>query len=546
MIALQMRFMKYAKVLIFILMLFLSWLLITSVMNFLYTTHSSPNTISASKVVIVNSEGQTVPRLFYTSNYSNDSVCIQAALDYSKSGDTIIISEGEYFLTKNITQNDKSLNIIGAGKVTLHLQTVEGENNGIVLAGSVITDQNLYSNAEKNSSEVVLMDSSLVRPNDLIKIWKNVQWCPLDYPDQMTGEMYVVKSVKGNIITINQPLLRDYYLADSSQVEIYRPIELHIKNISVQDCDAKKSHEGLALGYCKDSSITNCFFNDSGFAALSMYSCFNMTVDNNKISNCLLPGSGYGVAVWSGSAFVNITNNYIENCRHAVTCNTDERISLDRNVYVANNELHGASIGGSNVVDAHACTIDMTVSGNIIYPCYKDPAFADGARISTFENNKVYGGLAAVCRRGSVNNGINIIQNNYIENTLVYNGLNNGIGDILIIRNNIQKGGNYGINFADNESFKNLIISDNEFSNLSYQGYYQKFLLSGVNLNISNNTFENVKLDAIYVDGNSFTPVVVKVQNNTLINVYPSNSYSGITLKNIQNAYVSGNQIFKN
>jgi hypothetical protein len=546
MIALQMRFMKYAKVVIFILMLFLSWLLITSVMNFLYTTYSSPNTISASKVVIVNSERQTVPRLFYTSNYSNDSACIQAALDYSKSGDTIIISEGEYFITKNITQNDKNLNIIGAGKVTLHLQTAEGENNGIVLAGSVITDQNLYSNAEKNSSEVVLMDSSLVRPNDLIKIWKNVQWCPLDYPDQMTGEMYVVKSIKGNIITINQPLLRDYYLADSSQVEIYRPIELHIKNISVQDCDAKKSHEGLALGYCKDSSITNCFFNDSGFAALSMYSCFNMTVDNNKISNSLLPGSGYGVAVWSGSAFVNITNNYIENCRHAVTCNTDERISLDRNVYVANNELHGASIGGSNVVDAHACTIDMTVSGNIIYPCYKDPAFADGARISTFENNKVYGGLAAVCRRGSVNNGINIIQDNYIENTLVYNGLNNGIGDILIIRNNIQKGGNYGINFADNESFKNLIISENKFSNLSYQGYYQKFLLSGVNLNISNNTFENVKLDAIYVDGNSFTPVVVKVQNNTLINVYPSNSYSGITLKNIQNAYVSGNQIFKN
>ena len=498
----------------------------------------------ASNIIIDNNAGPVGTGLFHTSDYANDADCIQEALDYSKSGDTITLIEGDYYVTSRIYEQGKSLNIVGKGNVTIHLNTAEGEWNGIVLLGNVIGTPALSSSSSAGSNQVTLKSASSVKAGDFIKIYKNTQWCPLDYPDQKTGEMYEVKSVSGNTLTLTETLLRDYSSGDST--EISRPIEVNIKNINIIDSGATTTHEGLVLALCKNGIVEDCTVKDSGFSSMSLYSCYNITVRKNKIYNSILPGSGYGVAIWSGSAYISVIDNYIENCRHAITCNTDERISLDRNVYVANNELHGASIGGSNVVDAHACTIDMTVSGNTIYPCYKDPAFADGARISTFENNKVYGGLAAVCRRGSVNDGTHIVQDNYIEDTLVYDGLNNGIGDTLIIKNNIQKGGNYGINFADNESFKNLIISDNEFSNLSYQGYYQKFLLSGVNLNISNNTFENVKLDAIYVDGNSFTPVVVKVQNNTLINVYPSNSYSGITLKNIQNAYVSGNQIFKN
>ena len=94
-------------------------------------------------------------------------------------------------------------------------------------------------------------------------------------------------------------------------------------------------------------------------------------------------------------------------------------------------------------------------------------------------------------------------------------------------------------------SFRNILISGNTFSNLSHQGVYQKFLINGVNLNISNNTFTNIKRDGIYIDGNSFTNGAVKIQNNNLINVNTSNSSSGITIKNVQNAAISGNQIFK-
>jgi PKD repeat protein len=74
---------------------------------------------------------------------------------------------------------------------------------------------------------------------------------------------------------------------------------------------------------------------------------------------------------------------------------------------------------------------------------------------------------------------------------------------------------------------------------------YQNFLQNGVNLNISNNTFKNINLDGVYIDRGSFTNGAVKLQNNKLINVNTSNSSSGITIKNVQNVTISGNQIFK-
>ena len=510
----------------------------------------------AENIIIDKQTGPAGPGLFHTSNYASNSACIQAALNDSKSGDTIIIREGDYYLPKEVNQTGKSLNILGEGKVTLHMLTPDRGTNKelnreIFFNGSLITSTNLHANANKGSSQVVLTDASQVRQHDLIKIWKNVQWCPLavpdNYPDQMTWEMYAVESVNGNVITLNQPLLRDYSLSETVQVEVYRPIEMHIKNIRIEDTGATMIHHGLVLQYCKDSSVTNSWFNNSGFGALCLYSCFNVSVNNNEMYNALHSDCGYGVNVASGSAFVNIDHNHIENCRHAITGNSDERKSLVRDVYIADNTLIGANVRGSWVVDAHTVTINFVVTRNKIYP--QLPyfyAFSDGTQQSTFSNNEIYGGYGGIFKRGGVNDGVHIYENN------TFNGLSgdmyrggNGIDNTLIIRNNIQNKGTYGIHFPYQGSFRNIKISENTFSNLLNQGVYQKFLINGVNLNISNNTFGNIKPEGVYIDGNSLKNGAVKIQNNILINVGTSNSSSGITVKNVQKPEISGNQIFK-
>lgn len=83
---------------------------------------SSPAAL-ATNIVIDKQTGPAGPGVFHTPNYANDAACIQAALDYSKSGDTITIREGDYYITKEISQANKSLNIIGQGKVTFYIRT---------------------------------------------------------------------------------------------------------------------------------------------------------------------------------------------------------------------------------------------------------------------------------------------------------------------------------------------------------------------------------------------------------------------------------------
>ncbi|WP_230629057.1 PKD domain-containing protein [Methanosarcina barkeri] len=501
----------------------------------------------ATNIVIDKQTGPAESDLFHTTNYANDAACIQAALDKSKSGDTITIHEGNYYITKIIYQNGKNLKIIGEGKVIFHMKNPEKETYGILFRGSLIANKKLNTNANKGSSQVVLTDASRVRKNDLIKIWKNVKWCPHDYSDQMTGEIYAVKNVNGNVVTLNQPLHRDYKLSENVKVEVYRPIQMNIKNIRIQGRGATTSHRGLAMQYCKDSSITNSWFKDIGFSAICLYSCFNVNINNNEIYNSLLPGSGYGVNVASGSAFVNIDHNHIENCRHAITGNTAERKSLNRDVFITDNTLIGGNIDGSSVVDSHPVTISYVVTKNKIYPQPGFFAFSDGTQYSTFSNNKIFGGYGGISRRGSINDGIHSYENNKFNGMsgIMYLGGKSGINNKLIIKNNVQNNGIYGIYFPGQESFRNIIISGNSFSNLSHKGVYQKFRINGVNLNISNNRFTDIKLNGIHIDGNSFKSNIVKIQNNILINVYPPNLSYGIIVKNVQNAIITGNKISK-
>nr|WP_155398204.1 PKD domain-containing protein [Methanosarcina barkeri] len=516
-------------------------------LSFFYITLSSPAALAAN-IVIDKQTGSAESGIFHTSNYANDAACIQAALDKSKSGDTITIHEGDYYITKIIYQNGKNLKIIGEGKVTLHIKNPEKEIYGILFRGSLITNKKLNTNFNKGSSQVVLTDAYGVRKNDLIKIWKNVKWCPLDYSDQMTGEIYAVKNVNGNVVTLNQPLLRDYKLSETVKVEVYRPIQMHIQNIRVQGRGATTSHHGLAMQYCKDSSITDSWFKDIGFGAICLYSCFNVNINNNGIYNSLLPGSGYGVNVASGSAFVNIDHNHIENCRHAITGNTAERKSLNRDVFITDNTLIGGNIAGSSVVDSHPVTINYVVTKNKIYPQPGFFTFSDGTQYSTFSNNKIFGGYGGISRRGSINDGVHIYENNKFNGMsgIMYLGGKSGINNKLIIKNNVQNDGIYGIYFPGKESFRNIIISGNSFSNLSHKGVYQKFRINGVNLNISNNRFTDIKLNGIHIDGNSFKSNIVKIQNNILINVYPPTLSYGIIVKNVQNAKITGNKISKN
>ena len=471
----------------------------------------------------------------------NNGAAIQSALDSAASGDTVIIPAGNYSVTSQIYQKGKSLNLEGEGSVTLNIQT--GSSPGIYFLGSVITNTTPSSNSLKGSSQVVLKDASQVRQNDLIRIWKNVQWCPLDYSEQKTGETYLIQSVNGNTVTLNQPLLRDYNLSDTVQVEISRPIEVHVKNIRVQNVSSTGVYEGLMLRYCKDSSVANSWFKDNGQAAIRIFTCFNADITNNEIYDSIHEGNGYGVSVAEASAFVNIQNNHIENCRHDIMSGTADFKALNRDIIISDNVLIGGNIAASHVIDSHPNTIDYLVTRNKIYPKPNYNAFYDGTFQSVFSDNEIYGGHGVVSRRGNLNNGVHIIKDNYIEDSgYLYGGIGVGVGDALMILNNTQVGGWYGLGL-NSESFKNITIDGNKLSNFSDRGINLTYLTNGVNLQISNNTFENVAKGGIYINAGSYTNGTTNIMDNVLKNISSGSSSPGITVTNIKNANICSNTI---
>jgi len=469
---------------------------------------------------------------------------IQSALNAAKSGGTVIIPEGVYSVTSPLIQTSKNLTIRGEGAVTLNLDV--GSAQGMQLGGTLVTSQALSSNVLKGSSQVVLRDASSVRQGDLIRIWKNVKWCPLDYPDQTTGELYKVKSVSGNVIALNEPLLRDYSLSDTVKTEVFRPIEVHIENIRFQNKDSKGVREGLALRYCKDSSVSNCWFKDNGQASLRLFTCFNVNVKNNEMYNSVHEGNGYGVSVADTCAFVTIEDNHIENCRHTIMSGTGDFKALNRGVVINRNTLIGGALTGAQVVDAHPMTIDYLVTNNKIYPKPAYIAFLDGAYRSEFSGNEVYGGYGTVARRGSVNGGVHVIKNNFIKSGYIYGGIGTGTSEALVIKDNHQEACTYHYLFNLNtESFKNIVVSGNTFKNVDAAGIALTYLINGVNLEISNNTFENVKSTAISVNGNSHTNGKTIIRDNKFTNVGGKISLTGITASETGSIDIPGEEDYQ-
>lgn len=492
----------------------------------------------------------------YECDGTDDHVQIQAAIDNATSGDAVILLSGVYNITTRIYKVGKSISLIGLGSVTININTPTGNdagsNNGICLYGSTVVTTTVSESVTAGSITVPISDISTAVAGDILKIWKNVAWCPDDYADQMTGELYEIKSVSGSTITLGEPLLRDYATADTVTVVIYRPIEVHIENIKFI-CTATGGSTGyweaLSLRRCKNSTVENCKFSDFGFVSISFYNSYDVEIFGNKIYNCLKSGSGYGVGIWSGTAVANIHHNRIENCRHAVTQNSDEKSTLTRNVQVHHNTLIGATIDGANVIDSHTTSYDFTITDNYIYPRGSYCAFADGSQKSTFTNNYVSGGYGGVTKRGSVSNGYHCVSDNVIEGgsmVVTYRGLEYGQGEHLEVKNNTQNGGRYGVYIGgtSTEAYKSLVVTGNNFRNLSEDGINIILRDTSEIVDISNNIIIDPLKNGIIIDGSGYTFKNIKINGNQITDAnYAFHYFDGIKLLAIQNAMIMNNCI---
>ncbi len=344
----------------------------------------------------------------------------------------------------------------------------------------------------------------------------------------------------GNNLKLNSNLLRDYTTKLNSEARIYRPVTIKIDGCTFLGTGSKEEVRGVKLEFCKNSKISNCYFDNNGMAAISLYTCYGVDVSKNIILNSNMPGYGYGVSIANACTDITIQDNDIQTCRHCITSGRSDNYGENRDIYISNNTLHN---GTNAVIDSHQSTINYKVTNNKIY-CGSQCAFLDGTAYSIFANNEVYEAYgensnSAIFKRGHIADSRKIITGNYVECASLISESNGNISELTVSNNNVIGTKTADVILLDDMNIKKVVITNNSVTS----GRSGIHITGGniTNISISDNTIENVQRTGILIDTSD---TILNLSNNTINNASREETgYSAIDLYNVKYASIHGNKI---
>jgi hypothetical protein len=314
-----------------------------------------------------------------------------------------------------------------------------------------------------------------------------------------SGESVIVKSIAGNVITLETPIYgsqqanETYSVANSASV---RKVN-YLSNLSISGGQIEllysSNTNGIYTRYVDGLNVSGVeIFNFAGSGVLPMDS------RHVNVSNCYIHkgrnevGSGfpgYGVCVAMACDVVNVNNNRFNDVRHAFTTIGGET-GFPVRCLVSNNQILGAT---GAALDTHEGGKDITFRGNTIQG-----------------SNSL--GAAGINSR----TGYTVIQDNEI-NYVSSSGIGvagTNLRNVSITGNSISACSSYGIIVPI--EIPNTTISNNELFNIGDHGI--QATPSG-NLTISNNVISKVgtvvsSRRGIFLSGGSVSPIVVS--NNAI------------------------------
>lgn len=467
----------------------------------------------------------------------DDAFVIQKAFDSITDGSIIFFDNSEYNISRPIISTGKNI-IIHGNNAKFNINT-GNHKPGFTFSGEFVNITSVLHDANKGNSVVSLKDTSGVSEGDLIRISNDKLWCPSVYPTLKTGEMYTVEGVSGNNVKLNSDLLRDYTTKLNSEARIYRPITIKIDGCTFLGTGSKEEVRSVKLDFCKNSKISNCYFDNNGMAAISLCTCYGVNVSKNLILNSNMPGYGYGVSIANACTDITVQDNDIQTCRHCITSGRSDDYGENRDIRILNNTLRN---GTDAVIDSHVSTINYEVTNNKIY-CGSERAFYDGTAYSLFANNKVYeaygeNGESAISKRGRVADTKKIITGNYVECASLIDVDNGNINELVVSDNNVISTKTADVILLLNMNIKKVVITNNSITS----GRSGICITGGniANISISDNIIENTQRAGILIDTSD---TILNIFNNTISNANREETgYSAIDLYNVKHASIYNNQ----
>jgi len=440
----------------------------------------------------------------------------------------------------------KSVELIADGDVVFSWNKT-GENL-FVFKGSELSIATLNTDVSKDTNTISISNSGSAKSGDLIFVYDDAIWNPIDYPTWKSGELHEISSISGNNVIIKDNTINTFTVARSGIATLIRPITVIVDGIKINGNNNSLDYNGIQLYYTKNSIIKNGNYSNNGDHGIDITNSYNTIIENNSIGGSNMDGLGYGIVVNDASAYTTIgKNNYIYNCRHCIASGGYGRIGQPRNISIIGNVINGLGIG--HVLDAHSIVESLGVYENTIYCPPEQYAIVSGAKITMIFGNTIIGGYGISTRGNFSSSGyiIDVVDNNFKNSGYIFRARQTDIANKVNISNNDIVGGNMidgGNSLAIIYNAKFFIIANNKFvDNVTNAGDIGIYINDSINGDICNNSIYNAYLEAIYLESSNYSTV-----SNNVLSFYDNanENHYGISLKDSSNNYIYNNTVIRN
>lgn len=308
---------------------------------------------------------------FVCSDYTSDDQCIQAALDYISGigGGTLYIQKGNYNCAAQIPYTGSNLVVYGDGDNTILDFTNCTTQSCIYVHGAISATNSLLTvAADAGDITITVADGTKFDAGDWIRIRSEAIFQYSNEWNQKFAEIQKIKSINGNVLTLDERVLGSYALVDTATADLVTMLE----NISFHDfkivCSAANSNYGIDIRQTYNAKVSNVSFEDVRNRAVHYQDVVSGQYKNNLVLRSNLDPLGYGLAVLNASRDIIGYGNRFYDCRHGIACGGGNSYGIQYNqVYTNNTQSHCSQHDG--MFGPHPTADGIIIANNSCIGC---------------------------------------------------------------------------------------------------------------------------------------------------------------------------------
>ena len=311
---------------------------------------------------------------------TDDTVAIQAAIDYCKTNNAGLSFEGgkTYVISSTLEWEGSDISI-GSTSGTRFTIAPSSAVQAFDLQGQSDTPTASTTVSATMSSQdvtITVADATGIVVGQIVELKSDTLWYYDNRGTTYKGETHRVLAIDGTTITVDSTIVDDYTIpAETVTAKFYNPAVLTISDMRVEYAADSACSAGVGGSYLVDSYIANCSVKNSTISAFGTDLSINVVYENCVAEHINDSGWGYGASI-GRSTYVNFRNCSFVGCRTGpdYTGNIPCRYGLvdgclirgDKTLYDAGDCRGAGTHGGAEFITFTNNTMTLVRTGILI------------------------------------------------------------------------------------------------------------------------------------------------------------------------------------